>query len=82
MRFLRTSRGRWYCLAGLWVVVITLGIGGFIQRGYLGLIDRLRVPRGTRKSEGAVAAVDDSPSDANDSTRPQLEPAATSRSGK
>ncbi|WP_395659927.1 NAD-binding protein [Nocardioides sp.] len=31
--FLRSPRGRWFVLAGLWVVVIVLGIGGFIQQG-------------------------------------------------
>jgi hypothetical protein len=30
---LRTPRGRWYALAVLWVVVIILGIGGFVQQG-------------------------------------------------
>jgi hypothetical protein len=30
---LRTPRGRWYALAVLWVVVIVLGIGGFVQQG-------------------------------------------------
>ena len=30
--FLRTQRGRWFVLAGLWVVVIVLGIGGFLQQ--------------------------------------------------
>ena len=29
---LRSPRGRWYLLAALWVVVIVLGIGGFIQQ--------------------------------------------------
>ncbi|WP_028645234.1 NAD-binding protein [Nocardioides sp. URHA0020] len=31
--FLRSPRGRWYVLAALWVVVIILGIGGFIEQG-------------------------------------------------
>jgi len=30
---LRTPRGRWFVLAALWVVVIVLGVGGFIQQG-------------------------------------------------
>ncbi|MCW2768121.1 MAG: RyR protein [Nocardioides sp.] len=34
MSFLRSSRGRWYFLAALWMVVITLGIGGFIQQAH------------------------------------------------
>jgi hypothetical protein len=34
MAFLRSSRGRWYLLALFWVVVITLGIGGFVQQGH------------------------------------------------
>lgn len=32
MRLLRSSRGRWYALAALWVVVLVLGIGGFLQQ--------------------------------------------------
>ena len=32
MRLLRSARTRWYILAGLWVVVIILGIGGFLEQ--------------------------------------------------
>jgi hypothetical protein len=34
MRPWRSARGRWYLLAGAWVVVLILGAGGFVQQGY------------------------------------------------
>ncbi len=32
MRAFRSARARWYILAGLWAIVLVLGIGGFIQQ--------------------------------------------------
>lgn len=31
---LRSARARWYVLAALWLVVLVLGVGGFVQQGY------------------------------------------------
>src|SRR5919107_2458501 len=32
MRLFRDARTRWYVLAGLWLVVLVLGIGGFLEQ--------------------------------------------------
>lgn len=32
MRFLSSSRARWFLLAGLWAVLLVLGVGGFLQQ--------------------------------------------------
>ncbi|MCU1359001.1 MAG: hypothetical protein JWN99_290, partial [Ilumatobacteraceae bacterium] len=32
MKFLSNARNRWFALAGLWVVLLVLGIGGFLQQ--------------------------------------------------
>jgi hypothetical protein len=32
MKFLSSARGRWFALAALWVLLLVLGIGGFLQQ--------------------------------------------------
>ena len=40
MKLLRTNRGRWYLLVSVWVLVLILGAGGFVQQGHEGGIKR------------------------------------------